>query len=98
VIDRERREQSFPYLLATKFCANAVLGEDGEGVCAVRPQCLEAVIEQVFKNVTVVRVQGHPGDHLVVVHSVFFCGDERAAMPTRVNSQRNWSPRMSRRR
>jgi hypothetical protein len=79
VIERERREQSFPYLLATKFCANDVFGEDGEGVSAVRPQFLEAVIEQVFDNVTVVCVLGHPGVLLVVVHSAFFCGDECAA-------------------
>ena len=67
-----------PYLLATEFCANAVFREDGEGVSAGRPQCLEAVIEQGFENVTVVRVQGHPGVLLLVVHSAFFCGDERA--------------------
>jgi len=78
VVERERREQSFPYLLATEFCANAVFREDGEGVSAGRPQCLEAVIEQGFENVTVVRVQGHPGVLLLVVHSAFFCGDERA--------------------
>jgi hypothetical protein len=82
VVEREHREQSFPYLLATQFCANAVFGEYGEGVSAGVPQCLEAVIEQGFENVTVVRVQGHPGVLLLVVHSVFFCGDERAAMPT----------------
>ena len=75
VIERERREQSFPYLLATKFCANDVFGEDGEGVSAVRPQFLEAVIEQVFDNVTVVCVLGHPGVLLVVVHKLFSFGD-----------------------
>ncbi len=79
VVERERREQSFPYLLATQFCANAVFGECGEGVSAGVPQCLEAAIEQGFENVPVVLVQSHPGVLLLVVHSVFFCGDERAA-------------------
>ena len=79
VVERECREQSFPYLLATEFCANTGFGEDGEGVSAGRPQCLEAAIEQGFENVTVVRIQGHPGVFLLVVHSALFCGDERAA-------------------
>jgi hypothetical protein len=97
VVERERREQSFPYLLATEFCANTVFGEDGEGASAGRPQCLEAAIEQGFENVTVVRVQGHPGVLLLVVHIALFCGDDRAASADLVNTQRNWSPRMSRR-
>ena len=48
-------------------------------VSAGVPQCLKAAIEQGFENVTVVRVQNHPGVILLVVHSAFGCGDERAA-------------------
>ena len=35
VVERECSEQSFPYLLATQFCAGTVFGEDGEGIGAV---------------------------------------------------------------
>jgi hypothetical protein len=75
----ERSKQSLPYLLATQFCAGTVFGEDGKGVGAVVPQCLKSAIEQGFENVTVVRVQSHPGVLLLVVHNAFGCGDERAA-------------------
>jgi len=71
-------KNSSPVRNSSQFCANAVFGEYGEVVTWV-PQCLEAAIEQGFENVTVVRVQGHPGVLLLVVHSAFFCGDERAA-------------------
>ena len=37
VVERECSEQSFPYLLATQFCACTVFGEDGEGIGAVMP-------------------------------------------------------------
>ena len=43
------------------------------------PQCLKLAIEPGFENVTVVRVQSHPGVLLLVVHNAFGCGDERAA-------------------
>ena len=79
VVEWERSEQIFPYLLATQFCANTVFGEDGEVVSAGVPQCLKTAIEQGFENVTVVHVQSHPGVLLLVVHNAFFCGDERAA-------------------
>ena len=37
VVKREHSEQSFPYLLATQFCAGTVFGKDGEGIGAVMP-------------------------------------------------------------
>jgi len=43
------------------------------------PQCLKSTVEQGLENVTVVRVQSHPGVLLLVVHNAFGCGDERAA-------------------
>ena len=79
VVKRERSKQSLPYLLATQFCAGTVFGEDGKGVGAVVPQCLKSAIEQGFENVTVVRVQSHPGVLLLVVHNAFVYGDNRAA-------------------
>jgi hypothetical protein len=79
VVKRERSKQSLPYLLATQFCAGTVFGEDGEGVGAVMPQCLKSAVEQGLENVTVVRVQSHPGVLLLVVHNAVGCGDERAA-------------------
>ena len=39
---------------------------------AVRPQNFEAAIEQVFDNVMVMRVQGHPDALFMVVHSEVF--------------------------
>jgi hypothetical protein len=79
VVERERSEQSFPYLLATQFCAGTVFGEDGEGIGAVMPQGLKSAVEQGLENVTVVRIQSHPGVLLLVVHKAFGFGDERAA-------------------
>jgi hypothetical protein len=72
MVERERSEESVPYLLRAKFFLNAVLGEDGNSVSAARPQSSEAAIKQVFDNVTVVRVQGHPGALFMVVHNEFF--------------------------
>jgi hypothetical protein len=69
MVERERSEESFPYLLHTKFFLSAVVSEDGDNVSAVRPQKFEAAIEQVFDNVTVIGVHGHPGALLMVVHS-----------------------------
>jgi hypothetical protein len=76
---RECSEQSFPYLLATEFCAGTVFGKDGEGIGAVMPEGLKSTVEQGLKNVTVVRIQSHPGVLLLVVHQLFSFGDERAA-------------------
>jgi hypothetical protein len=56
-----------------------MFGEDGEGVGVVMPQCLKSAVEQGLENVTVVRVQSHPGVLLLVVHNEVGCGDERAA-------------------
>ena len=72
MVERERSEESFPYLLCAKFFLNSVVREDGDSVSAARPQSSEAAIKQVFDNVTVVRVQGHPGALFMVVHSEFF--------------------------
>ena len=79
MVERERSEQSFPYLLATQFCAGTVFGEDDEGMGAVMPQGLKSEVEQGLENVTVVRIQSHPGVLLLVVHNAFGCGDERTA-------------------
>jgi hypothetical protein len=72
MVEWERSEESFPYLLSAKFFWSAVVREDGDIVSAARPQKFEAAIEQVFDNATVIRVQGHPGALLMVVHSEFF--------------------------
>jgi hypothetical protein len=66
MVERERSEESFPYLLRAKFFLNAVASEDGHSISAVRPQKFESTIEQVFYNVTVIGVHGHPGALLVV--------------------------------
>jgi len=72
MVEREHSEERVPYLLSAKFFWSDVLGEDGDSVSAARPQSSEAAIKQVFDNVTVVRVQGHPGALFMVVHSEFF--------------------------
>ena len=71
----ECSEQSFPYLLATEFCAGTVFGKDGEGIGAVMSEGLKSAVEQGLKNVTVVRIQSHPDLLLVVVHKLFSFGD-----------------------
>ena len=43
------------------------------------PQGLKSAVEQGLENVTVVRIQSHPGVLLLVVHKLFSFGDERAA-------------------
>jgi hypothetical protein len=72
MVELERSETSFPYLLRAKFFLIAVASKDGDSISAVRPQKFEASIEQVFYNVTVIVVHGHPGALLVVVHSEVF--------------------------
>ena len=71
MVERERSEESVPFVLCAEFFSSAVLGENGDSVSAGRPQSFEAATKQVFDNVTVVRVQGHPGALLMVVHSEF---------------------------
>ena len=78
VVKRECSEQSFPYLLSTECCAGTVFGEDGEGISAVMPEGLKSTVEQGLKNVTVVRIQSHPGVLLLVVHKLVSFGDESA--------------------
>jgi hypothetical protein len=40
MVERERSEESFPYLLRAKFFLSVVVSEDGDSVSAVRPQNL----------------------------------------------------------
>ncbi len=68
MVERERSEGIFPYLLDAKFFLS-VVSKDGDSVSAVRPQKFEAAIEQVLDHVTVIDVHGHPGALLMVVHS-----------------------------
>jgi hypothetical protein len=61
--------------VTTEFCAGTVFGKDGEGIGAVMTEGLKSTVEQGLKNVTVVRIQSHPGLLLVVVHKLFSFGD-----------------------
>jgi len=56
-----------------------LFGKDGERIGAVMPEGLKSAVEQGLKNVTVVRIQSHPGVLLLVVHKLFSFGDKRAA-------------------
>jgi hypothetical protein len=72
MVERERREKIVPYLLCAKFFSSAVVRENSDSVSAARPQSFEGMVKQVFDDITVVRVHGHPGALLSVIDSAFF--------------------------
>ena len=45
MVERERSEESFPYLLRAKFFSSVVLRENSDHISAVRPQSFEAAIK-----------------------------------------------------
>ena len=70
--DKKRsREKIVPYLLSAKFFSSAVVRENSDSVSASRLQSFETAVKQVFEDITVVRVHGHPGVLLSVVDSAF---------------------------
>jgi hypothetical protein len=67
VVKRESNEKGFPYLLGTQLLGRAVGVENFHIVCERGPEILKVVIEDVFKRVTVVLIQCHPGIFFIVV-------------------------------
>jgi hypothetical protein len=67
VVKRESSEKGFPYLLGTQLLGRAVGVENFHSVGERGPEVLKAVIEDVFKRVTVVLIQCHPGIFFNVV-------------------------------
>ena len=67
VVKRESSERGFPYLLGTQLLGRAVVVENFHIVSERGPEILEAAIKDVFKRVTVVLIQGHPGIFFSVV-------------------------------
>jgi hypothetical protein len=67
VVKRENSEKGFPYLLGTQLLGRSVGVENFHSVGERGPEVLKAVIEDVFKRVTVVIIQCHPGIFFSVV-------------------------------
>jgi hypothetical protein len=67
VAKRESSEKGFPYLLGTQLLGRAVGVENFHIVGERGPEVLKAAIEDVFKRVTVVLIQCHPGIFFSVV-------------------------------
>ena len=67
VVKRESSEKGFPYLLGTQLLGRAVGVENFHSVGERGPEVLKAAIEDVFKRVTVVLIQCHPGIFFSVV-------------------------------
>jgi hypothetical protein len=67
VVKRENSEKCFPYLLGTQLLGRAVGVENFHSVGERGPEVLKAAIEDVFKRVTVVLIQCHPGIFFSVV-------------------------------
>jgi hypothetical protein len=68
VVKRESSEKGFPYLLSTQLLGRAVGVENFHIVGEQGPEILKSVIEDVFKRVTVVLIQCHPGIFFSVVN------------------------------
>jgi hypothetical protein len=67
VVKWESSEKGFPYLLGTQLLGRAVGVENFHGVSELGPEILKTAIEDVFKRVTVVLIQCHPGIFFSVV-------------------------------
>jgi hypothetical protein len=67
VVKQENSEKGFPYLLGTQLLGRAVGVENFHSFCERGPEILKTVIEDVFKRVTVVFIQCHPGIFFSVV-------------------------------
>jgi hypothetical protein len=71
VVKRESSEKGFPCLLGTQLLGRAEGVENIHSVGERGPEVLKSVIEDVFKRVTVVLIQCHPGIFFRVVdHNV----------------------------
>jgi hypothetical protein len=68
VVKRESSEKGFPYLLGTQLLGRAVGVENFHSVGERGPEVLKASIEDVFKRVTVVLIQRHPGIFFSVIN------------------------------
>jgi hypothetical protein len=67
VVKRESSEKGFPFLLGTQLLDRAVGVENFHNGGERGPEVLKAAIEDVFKRVTVVLIQCHPGIFFSVV-------------------------------
>jgi hypothetical protein len=78
VINRESSEKGFPYLLGTQLLGRSVGVENFHRVSERGPEILKSVIEDVFKRVTVVLIQCHPGIFFSVVDRRVCLGYKRS--------------------
>ena len=78
VVKRESSEKGFPYLLGTQLLGRAVGVENFHSVSERGPEILKSVIEDVFKRVTVVLIQCHPGIFFNVVNHKVCLGYKNA--------------------
>jgi hypothetical protein len=100
VLKRESSEKGFPYLLGTQLLGRAVGVENFHSVCEQGPEVLKAAIEDVFKHVTVVLIQCHPGIFFRVINRNVCRGNKSAdegADRQNPTSSSNWMPRTRKR-
>ena len=64
--------------MGAQLLCGAVLIENFQGVGERVPEILKAEIHDVFKRVTIVIVQGHPGSFLSVIDGKVVRGNKRA--------------------
>jgi hypothetical protein len=76
VVKREISEKGFPYLLGTHLLGRSVGVENFHSVSEQGPEVLKSAIEDVFKRVTVVLIQCHPGIFFSVVDRNVCLGDK----------------------
>jgi hypothetical protein len=78
VVKRENSEKGFLYLLGTQLLGRSVGFENFHSVGERGPEILKSVIEDVFKRVTVVLIQCHPGIFFIESSIAMSAGDTRA--------------------
>jgi hypothetical protein len=78
VVKRENSEKGFPYLLGTQLLGRSVGVKNFHSVGERGPEVLKAAIEDVFKRVTVVLIQCHPGIFFSVVDRNVYRGYKSA--------------------
>jgi hypothetical protein len=78
VVKLESSEKGFPFLLGTQLLGRDVGVENFHSICKRGPEILKSVIEDVFKCVTVVLIQRHPGIFFNVIDHNVCLGYKRA--------------------
>jgi hypothetical protein len=97
VLEGKSSKKSFPDFDRALLLSGGVGVEDGDGVGELGPKIGKAPIHRVLEQIAFMLVQGHPDGLLSVVDGEVSGGDELTSECTRVNIQRYWMPRASKR-